>query len=188
MLHYPEVIALTAYFYVLKMGDLRWVYFEGAGLWWQARYIALAETLANICLNILLVRYFGVLGIILATLITLFFIDFIFSARLLFQQYYCNGKLGEFFGDHIRYFLVTALLAVPCIYVCNVLTTVMAQTTVAETSDITTSTTFGILELLVRLLFCTIFAVAGYFLIYHRTAQFKEAKEWVMSRYRAMRG
>lgn len=188
MLHYLEVIALTAYFYVLKMGDMRWVYFEGTGLWWQARYIALAETLANVCLNILLARYFGVLGIILATLITLFFIDFIFSARLLFQQYYCNGKLREFFGDHIRYFLVTVLLAVPCIYVCNALTAVMAKTVVDGTSNITASTTFGILELLARLLFCTVFAVVGYFLVYHRTAQFKEAKEWVMSRYRAMRG
>ena len=185
MLHYPEVIALTAYFYVLKMGDIRWVYFEGAGLWWQARYIALAETLANICLNILLVRYFGVLGIILATLITLFFIDFIFSARLLFQKYYCNGKIREFFGDHIRYFLVTALLAVPCIYVCNALTAVMAKTTVAGTSNITASITFGFLELLFRLLICTVLAVVGYFLVYHHTTQFKEAKEWVMSRFRA---
>ena len=188
MLHFPEVIALTAYFYVLKMGDIRWVYFEGAGLWWQARYIALAEMLANICLNLLLVRYFGVLGIILATLITLFFIDFIFSARLLFQQYYCNGKLSEFFGDHVRYFMVTVLLAVPCIYVCNALTSVMAKTALAGTLNIATSTTFGILELLVRLLICTVFAVVGYFLIYHRTAQFKEAKEWVMSRYSALRG
>ena len=182
MLHYPEVFALTAYFYVLKMGDIRWVYFEGAGLWWQARYIALAETLANICLNILLVRYFGVLGIILATLITLFFIDFIFSARLLFQQYYCNGKLSEFFSDHIRYFMVTTLLAVPCIYVCNALTMVMNR------MEAIGAIAFGILEIVIKLLFCTVFAVVGYFLVYHRTAQFKEAKEWVMSRYRAMRG
>ena len=184
MLQYPEVIALTAYFYVLKMGDIRWVYFEGAGLWWQARYIALAETLANICLNIFLVRYFGVLGIILATLFTLLFIDFIFSTRLLFQQYYCNGKLSEFFGDHIRYFLVTALLAVPCIYVCNVLTALMAETAVAGTPNITSSIAFVILELLVRLLVCTVFAVVGYFLVYYRTAQFKDVKAWIVIRYR----
>ena len=184
MLHFPEVIALTAYFYVLKMGDIRWVYFEGAGLWWQARYIALAETLANICLNIFLVRYFGVLGIILATLFTLLFIDFIFSTRLLFQQYYCNGKLSEFFGDHIRYFLVTALLAVPCIYVCNVLTALMAETAVAGTPNITSSIAFVILELLVRLLVCTVFAVVGYFLVYYRTAQFKDVKAWIVIRYR----
>lgn len=166
MLRFPEVIAFTAYFYVLKMGDMRWVYFEGAGLWWQARYYALAEGLVNICLNIVLARYFGVLGIILATLVSLFFIDFIFSARILFRQYYRNGKLGEFFGDHVRYFLVTLLLAVPSVYVCNMIAV------------------SGVLELLFRLLICTAFSVVGYYLIYHRTSRFKEAAAWMMKRYR----
>ena len=165
MLQYPEVIALTTYFYVLKMGDMRYVYFEGAGLWWQARYIALVETMVNICLNILLAKYLGVLGIILATLISLFFIDFIFSARVLFQQYYCNGKLSEFFTDHMRYFLVNVLLSVPCICFCNMITV------------------SGFLELLFKLLICSFVSVAGFFIIYHRTEQFKDAKEWVLNRY-----
>ncbi len=172
MLNFPEVAALTAYFYVLKMGDMRWVYFEGAGLWWQARYYALAEALLNIFLNIMLAKYFGVLGIILATLISLFFVDFIFSARILFRQYYRNGKLSEFFTDHAHYFFVTVLVAVPCIYVCDFATTVIAC---------------GIMDLVFRLLTCTTFSLFGYYLFYHSTAQFKEAKIWIQSRYRANR-
>ena len=166
MLQFPEVVALTAYFYVLKMGDMRWVYFEGAGLWWKARYYALAEALVNICLNVVLAKYFGVLGIILATLISLFFIDFIFSARILFRQYYRNGKLGEFFGDHARYFLVTLLLAFPSIYVCNLITV------------------SGVLGLLLRLLVCTVCSVAGYFLLYHRTARYQDAMDWIRRRWK----
>lgn len=189
MLHFSEVVALTAYFYVLKMGDMRWIYFEGTGLWWNGRYYAVAETLLNICLNIMLAKYFGILGIILATLISLFFIDFIFCARILFQEYYRNGKIGEFFTDHVRYFLVTVLLAVLCIYVCNVASAVMRMNleswTVAATGM---SIAFGCFELLVRLLICTSVSVAGYYLIYQRTAQYKDAKEWVLSRYWAMRG
>ena len=168
MLQFPEVVALTAYFYVLKMGDMRWVYFEGAGLWWKARYYALAEALVNISLNIVLAKYFGVLGIILATLISLFFIDFIFSARILFRQYYRNGKLGEFFGDHVRYFLVTLLLAFPSIYVCNLITVP------------------GVLGLLLRLLVCTVCSVAGYFLLYHRSARYQDAVDWIMRRWNLM--
>ena len=170
MLQFPEVVALTAYFYVLKMGDMRWVYFEGAGLWWQARYYALAETLLNIFLNIFLTKYFGIMGIILATLVSLFLIEFIFGARLLFQQYYRNEKLREFFTDHLRYFLITSMLAAPCLYVCNLVTV------------------SGIMEILLRLLICTVFSAFGYFEIYQQTTQFKEAKEWVISRYRALKG
>ena len=183
MLGFPEVVALTVYYYVSKMGDIRWVYFEGAGLWWTARYYAVAETLANICLNVLLAKYFGVLGIILATLISLFFIDFIFGARILFQHYYCNGKLREFFTDHMRYFLITVLLAVPCIYVCDWLNVIMADTgTIVFTKRIL----YGILGLFVRLLICTIISAFGYYLVYHHTAQFKEAKAWVLERYRSI--
>lgn len=185
MLHLPEVVALTAYFYVLKMGDMRWVYFEGAGLWWQARYIAAAETLVNICLNILLAKYFGVLGIILATLVSLFFIDFIFNARLLFQQYFCNGKLGEFFSDHIRYFCVTVLIAAPCIYVCNCVTVLIADL-ITKAEVVTIAFASGFLELLIRLLICTLFSVIGYFLFYHHTVQFKDAKAWVEERIKSI--
>ena len=119
-------------------------------------------------LNIVLAKYFGVLSIILATLISLFFIDFIFSARILFRQYYRNGRLGEFFGDHARYFLVTLLLALPSIYVCNLITA------------------SGVLGLLFRLLVCTVFSVAGYFLMYHRTARYQDAMDWIMRRWNMM--
>lgn len=57
MLGWPEVVALCLYFYVLKMGDLRWIYFEGAGLWWKALYIVIAEIICNIVLNIVLAKY-----------------------------------------------------------------------------------------------------------------------------------
>ena len=194
LLRYPEIVALSVYYYVLKMGDIRWVYFEGAGLWWQARYIALTETVANLFLNILLVRYFGVLGIIVATLISLFFIDFIFSARLLFQQYYCNGKLVEFFSDHVRYFLVTVLLSIPCIHICDIVSRIITAGvfgTGLETGNIVQNigaiAGFAVLELLIRLFICTVIIVAGYYLLYHRTTQFKEAKVWVMRRYKAIK-
>ena len=171
MLGFSEVIALTTYFYVLKMGDMRWVYFEGAGLWWQARYYALAETLMNIFLNIILAKYYGVLGIILATLLSLFFIDFIFSANILFQHYFKNGKLSEFFADHARYFLVTVFIALPCVYIC----------------DVVTVNASSILDLLFRFLMCTGFSIFGYYLFYHRTLQYKETKVWVQSRYRTIK-
>ena len=169
MLSYGEVIALSLYFYVLKMGDMRWVYFQGAGLWWKARYIVMAEFFCNVVLNILLAKYWGVLGILLATLISLFFINFIGEAWILFKEYFKNGKLGTFFADQARYFLVTALLAVLCIFVCDKITAV------------------GIVELLARCLLCTGIVLTGYFFAYYRTKQYQDAMEWVMKRMTVLR-
>lgn len=88
MLGMPEVVALCLYFYLLKAGDMRWIYHQGAGLWWKARYIVIAEIICNVVLNILLAKYWGVLGIIVATLISLFFINFIGGAWILLKEYY----------------------------------------------------------------------------------------------------
>ena len=164
MLGYGEVIALSLYFYVLKMGDMRWIYFQGAGLWWKARYIVIAEFLCNVLLNILLAKYWGVLGIIIATLISLFFINFIGEAWVLFKEYFKNGKLGTFFADQARYFLVTTLLAILSIVVCDKISAV------------------GIIELLARGILCTGIALTGYFLVYHRTMQYQDAMNWIAKR------
>lgn len=175
MLGMPEVAALCLYFYVLKAGDIRWIYFEGAGLWWKARYFVIAEILANIVLNILLAKYWGVLGIILASLFSLFFIDFINGARILFDEYFKNGKLGMFFADHGKYLLVTVVLAGLCFYACE-------QVSVVVAAWFTESKMGQLVAFALRLIICTVVSVLGYWLAYHRTEQYKEAKQWVRLR------
>ena len=177
MLGMPEVVALCLYFYVLKMGDLRWIYFEGAGLWWKARFIVIAEIIANIVLILLLAKFLGVLGIILATLISLFFINFIGEAWILFKEYFKNDKLHVFFVDQAKYFLITATVGVVCFYACEVITVG------------TGSPNKGVeaLYLLLRLFICTVVTAQLYYLIYHHSEQYQEAKDWLWKRYRAMR-
>lgn len=174
MLGFPEVAAFCLYFYILKMGDMRWVYTEGAGLWWQARYIALAEIFLNLFLNVLLVQYWGVLGIIAATLFSLFFVNFICSAQILFRNYFRNSRLHEFFIDHVRYFLVTAGIAFLCLYLCEGIFSGSGESGLYS----------GIPSLGLRFIICTTVSVAGYFLAYHRSEQYRDATVWLTCRYR----
>lgn len=225
MLGMPEVVALCLYFYVLKMGDLRWIYFEGAGLWWKARYIVIAEIIANIVLNLLLAKYWGVLGIILATLISLFFINFIGEAWILFKEYFKNGRLSTFFADQALYFGVTVVLAVACLAACNRVglpcievghDALQAATGAAKVAGVNAvngasasatggtaalvatgivngvanpgqSKLFALAGLAARLLLCTLIVVAGYYLSYRWTERYREAKEWLWSRFKAVK-
>ena len=192
MLDMPEVVALCLYFYVLKMGDLRWIYFEGAGLWWKARYIVIAETVANIVLNLLLAKYWGVLGIILATLISLFFINFIGETWILFKEYFKNDRMRTFFADHVLYFGVTLILAIVCLVACeranDWLITMGNDVTILGHFDWSgESKLLSIAGLFGRLFLCTIICVTGYYFLYHRTLRYKDAKEWLVKRYRAIK-
>ena len=111
LLELPVVIGLCLYFYILKSGDIRWVYHEGAGLWYESRYIMIGEAAVNIILNVSLCRVMGILGIILATVISVFITNVFFCPRILFNLYFQNGKLKEYLIDHVLYALTMLLTA-----------------------------------------------------------------------------
>ena len=97
------MIAFCAYFYILKSGDIRWVYHEGAGLWYECRFYMIGEAIANIVLNIVLCKVMGVLGILLATVITVFTTNCFLCPSVLFKKYFGNGKMKEYLTGHLAY-------------------------------------------------------------------------------------
>lgn len=108
----PAVYALFfgVYFYVLKMGDIRTLYSESVGLWWQARYLSVTEALANVVLNWVLIRLLGLAGIILATMLSYFVFNFIGGAWILFTGYFPLAKLRSYFAAHFKYLCVSAAI------------------------------------------------------------------------------
>ena len=187
------MIILTVYFYLLKMGDMRWVYSEGAGLWWECRYLMILEAVVNVVLNILFAYLWGVFGIALATVLSLFFVNFLGSSHILFRSYFQNGKLGEYFTDHLRYALM-ALLCCGVTYACcrgvsaQVLTggssvgdnVVLSAMTVDRLTEL--PRWLEVKELLIRIPVCLVLPPLCYWLICHRTAEFREAWRWMRSR------
>lgn len=164
---FSVVLELCLYFYVLKMGDIRSIYSDGAGLWWENRYRAIAESIANILLNIVLGKIWGVHGIILATLISLFVINFIFGSQIVFKYYFKNRKIGEYFAYHSFYFLVTFILGLVTFYVCHLI--------VAD------KITIG--SIVIKVIICFLIPNLLYFLIYKKTKVYREAIPWILGKY-----
>lgn len=161
----------------------------------------------------------------MATLISLFFINFIGEAWILFKEYFKNGKLGTFFADQALYFGVTVVLAVACLQACdgiglpcievgtNALQAATGAAKVAGSNVVNAASTsaasgvvaagatgivngvsnsghsklFALAGLAARLLLCTVIVAVGYYLAYRWTERYKDAKEWLWSRYRGMR-
>lgn len=66
-------------------------------MWWEMRYRSIVETVANLILNIVLGYLFGINGIILATVISLFLFNFLWGASIVFKNYFGLGKLKSYF-------------------------------------------------------------------------------------------
>jgi len=112
MFEFVTVILFCVYFYSLKMGDILSSYNQGAGLWWEGKYRALAETVLNVVLNFVLGKLLGVNGIILGTLISLLLINFGYGSTIIFKYYFKNSKITEYFRKHLLYFIVTLIISV----------------------------------------------------------------------------
>lgn len=156
------VFMLCSYFYVLKMGDIRAVYSDAVGLWWQNRYRAVAESAINLVLNFLLVRKWGVNGIIMATLVSLFFINFCFGSQIVFKHYFKNGKLWEYFGLHLFYGLVSLVVCFVTYCVCELVHSK------------------GVTGLVLKFVICCILPNCLYLAIYYRTGLYAMAVPWIL--------
>lgn len=154
------VVLFPIYFYFLHMGNIRSVYSDAAGLFWENRTRSIVEAVANVILNFVLGKYFGAFGILLATVITIFVCGFSWAACVLFKHYFKQG-LGSYFLHQLWYAAVTLIIGVATYYLCI---------------QFTANDMWG---LLIRSGICVIIPPALYFVTYFKTRIFRESIGWM---------
>ena len=103
---FATMILFCLYFYVNQLAQVRSVYSEAAGLWWHFRYLTVGEMVENLVLNIGLGYYFGVNGIIFATIITAFLGSFLGCSYITYKKLFeCSPN--EFYLNNLLYLIVT---------------------------------------------------------------------------------
>lgn len=110
LLPFGAVVLLCLYFYILKAGDINSLYYNASGMWWHGKYRAITEALLNLLGNFILVKYIGIYGIVISTVITAI-IGHFWNGQFLFKLYYKNNKM-------IRYFLFEGMIAVMSFSIC----------------------------------------------------------------------
>ena len=165
MLGMREVVLFTVYFYLLKMGDMRWIYSEAAGLWWDCRYVTVFEAFLNITLNLLLGRFFGLVGILLATVLSMLFVNFLMTPRFLFSRYFPRSELKPYFLSHLRYFAASFAVTVTVYLCCHF-----------------AAPDQPVLKFLVSGAFCLLIPPALYYLFYRHTENYQFWSDWLKAR------
>ena len=165
-----EIIVLfSLYFYIQKMGDVRAVYSDAAGLFWENRWRNITEAVANLILNYVFVIKFGVVGIVLATIFTLFIFGFLGSTQVIFRHYFNFGK-KEYLLSEMKY-LTIALL------VCSITYLVCSFITIDSM----------LFLFVVRLIVCFTIAPALYWIILNRGKDYREVQAFLMHMIRGDR-
>lgn len=115
------MILFGEYFYTLNMNNARNLYFDGCGLWLEGKYSFLFEAACNLILNVILGKLYGISGVIISTIITIFIFNFIWRTIIVFRCYF-KESVRLFIRDHFTYFVVTLIVCNITYLLCNKVT------------------------------------------------------------------
>lgn len=115
---YGAVILFSLYFYCLKVGDITAVYREASGIWWKDKYRPIIDAVANLTINILLVRYWGIFGVLISTIICIILISVPWAAYILFHNYF-NKSVKMFYKLMVKNLLIVIIVSIVTYLLCS---------------------------------------------------------------------
>lgn len=155
-----NMILFCIYFYAITMNNTRNLYVNGNGIFWELRYYYIAEALGNLVLNIGLGYLWGITGVLIATIITIFVFNFVARTNKLFQIYFKQSP-KVFYGQHALYFVITLITAMITFLVCSIVHIC------------------GITGLIIKAIICVFLPNIVFYVSYSRMPLFGEAKSFV---------
>ncbi len=154
------------YFYCISMAYTTNIYLEAKGLFYECRYLYICEAIGNLILNIVLCWLWGISGILIATIITIFIFDFFGRSIVLFRYYFSHGA-KQFAMNHLFYFFVTCINCFLTKTILNLFTFDMA-----------------FWEFLTGAIICVIFSNSIFILFYFKNTQFSYLKSLIIKNHR----
>lgn len=120
MLDFSAVICFVVYFCAKQINSLLNLYKDAAGIWHEDRFRPLAASLANLCMNLILIRYIGIYGVLLSTVLAIVMVGGPWLLHNLFTKIFEKKMMVPYLkclGFNIG---VVAINCVACYSICNI--------------------------------------------------------------------
>ena len=158
MLSMVAVVMLTVYFYIYEMNGLLNIFKDAAGMWHEDRFRSLVVAIANLVMNIAAVRFIGIYGVILSTILSLSLIGIPWITKNLFTHVFSGRDIMQYLGKTAQYVLKIVCVTVITFAVCRLYPD-------------------DVLGLIFRGITCTILPNACFVILYYRTKEFTYIRE-----------
>ena len=109
LLGYSVVVCLCIYFYLYETTRLLNVFKNAGGIWHEDRFRPLISAIVNLALNLISVRYFGIYGIVISTIVALAFIEIPWLLRNIFTVMYDTSRFKDYLNLFISWIVATVV-------------------------------------------------------------------------------
>lgn len=117
-LEFLAVVCFCIYYFVYEINQLLNLYKDAAGIWHEDRFRTLITALTNLIMNLIMVRFWGIYGVILSTVLSTLFVGMPWLLHNLFTVLFSKDKLFSYFKRLVLYALVTGISCLVSYRIC----------------------------------------------------------------------
>ncbi|MGG7152315.1 polysaccharide biosynthesis protein [Clostridium neonatale] len=117
-LGFNVVICLCIYYFIYEVNQLLNTYKDAAGIWHEDRFRPLVTALANLGMNLGLVQFMGIYGVILSTVLSTLIIGMPWLLHNLFTVLFERKHLKIYVKKLILYIVITSLSCSITYFIC----------------------------------------------------------------------
>lgn len=157
MLSFSAVICFVVYFFVRQLNSLFNTYKDASGMWHEDRFRPLVAALTNLALNLILVQFIGIYGILISTVIAIICVGMPWLLHNLFTVIFEKKHLFGYLKKLFYYCFVILISCFATYFVCSQINIGLIST------------------LVIRGLICVILPNLIYLLAYYKRIEFAES-------------
>lgn len=157
MLSFSAVICFVIYFFVRQLNSLFNTYKDASGMWHEDRFRPLAAALTNLVLNLILVQFLGIYGILISTVLAILCVGMPWLLHNLFTVIFEKKHLLNYLRKLLYYCIIIFASCVVTYYVCSKIN-------------------YGaFMTLFIRGVICVIVPNLIYLIVFHKSIEFTES-------------
>lgn len=119
MFPFLMVVLLCVYFYFFELNAFLSVFKDAAGRWHEDRFRPLIVAATNLCLNLIMVQFWGIYGVIASTFIAQMLISIPWLCKNLFSTVYEMENLKGYFVQLVKFAVSTIVIAAVMFFICK---------------------------------------------------------------------
>ena len=119
MLGFSAVVFFVVYYYVYEVNQLLNTYKDAGGIWHEDKFRPLVTAIANLGMNLLMVNYIGIYGIILSTVLSMVIVGMPWLIHNLFSTLFPRKYMASYLKKLFFYIFVSGISAVLTVCICN---------------------------------------------------------------------
>ena len=157
MLDFSIVICFVIYFYVCEVNQLLNTYKDAGGIWHEDRFRPLVTAIVNLGMNLVMVQFWGLYGIILSTVLSMLLVGMPWLFHNLFTTMFEKKNMKKYLASLVFYVFISVVASIISVVACNFIN-------------------FGLwTTLIIRFIICLIIPNVIFLIVYSRKSELKQS-------------